>query len=45
LQPDAEESLRRTLLPLATIATPNLDETAVLVGHAVKGLEAMQVIR
>jgi hydroxymethylpyrimidine/phosphomethylpyrimidine kinase len=42
LQPDAEESLRVTLLPLATIATPNLDETAVLVGHAVKGLEAMQ---
>ena len=42
LQPDAEESLRVTLLPLATIVTPNLDETAVLVGHAVKGLEAMQ---
>lgn len=42
LQPDAEESLRTTLLPLATIVTPNLDETAVLVGHAVKGLEAMQ---
>jgi hydroxymethylpyrimidine/phosphomethylpyrimidine kinase len=42
LQPDAEESLRLTLLPLAAIVTPNLDETAVLVGHAVKGLEAMQ---
>ncbi len=42
LQPDAEESLRTTLLPLATIVTPNLDETAVLVGHAVKGLDAMQ---
>lgn len=42
LQPDAEESLRTTLLPLATVVTPNLDETAVLVGHAVKDLDAMQ---
>lgn len=42
LQPDAEESLQTTLLPLATIVTPNLDETAVLVGYAVKGIEAMQ---
>jgi hydroxymethylpyrimidine/phosphomethylpyrimidine kinase len=42
LQPDAEERLRLTLLPLAAIVTPNLDETAVLVGHAVKGLDAMQ---
>jgi hydroxymethylpyrimidine/phosphomethylpyrimidine kinase len=42
LQPEAEASLRLTLLPLATIVTPNLDETAVLVGHAVKGLDAMQ---
>lgn len=42
LQPDAEESLRTDLLPLATIVTPNLDETAVLVGHTVKGLDAMQ---
>ncbi len=42
LQSDAEESLRTTLLPLAAIVTPNLDETAVLVGYAVKGLDAMQ---
>jgi hydroxymethylpyrimidine/phosphomethylpyrimidine kinase len=42
LQPEAEASLRDTLLPLATVVTPNLDETAVLLGHAVKGLEAMQ---
>lgn len=42
LQPDAEQSLRTTLLPLAAVVTPNLDETAVLVGHAVKGLDAMQ---
>ena len=42
LQPDAEESLRTALLPLATIVTPNLDETAVLVGHGVQGLDAMQ---
>lgn len=42
LQPDAEASLRDTLIPLATVITPNLDETAVLIGHAVKGLDAMQ---
>ena len=32
LQPDAEQILARDLLPLATLATPNLDEAAVLAG-------------
>ncbi|MGQ4808918.1 Pyridoxine kinase [Candidatus Entotheonellaceae bacterium PAL068K] len=42
LQPEAEDSLRHDLIPLATVVTPNLDETAVLVGATVTGLEAMQ---
>ena len=42
LQPEAEASLQRDLMPLATVVTPNLDETAVLVGHEVASLEAMQ---
>ena len=42
LQPEAEASLRQTLLPLATVVTPNLDEAAVLVGYPVTSLEAMQ---
>ncbi len=42
LQPEAEASLQRDLMPLATVVTPNLDETAVLVGHQVASLEAMQ---
>ncbi len=42
LQPEAEASLQRDLMPLATVVTPNLDETAVLVGHQVTSLEAMQ---
>ena len=42
LQPEAEASLQRDLMPLATVVTPNLDETAVLVGHEIASLEAMQ---
>jgi hydroxymethylpyrimidine/phosphomethylpyrimidine kinase len=42
LQPEAEESLRRDLIPLATVVTPNLEETAVLVGHKVATLEEMR---
>jgi hydroxymethylpyrimidine/phosphomethylpyrimidine kinase len=42
LQPEAEASLRDDLIPLATVVTPNLDETAVLVGQKVATLEAMQ---
>jgi hydroxymethylpyrimidine/phosphomethylpyrimidine kinase len=42
LQPEAEDSLRQDLIPLATVVTPNLDETAVLVGRKVATLEEMQ---
>lgn len=42
LQPEAEVSLQRDLIPLATVVTPNLDETSVLVGYQVSSLEAMQ---
>jgi hydroxymethylpyrimidine/phosphomethylpyrimidine kinase len=42
LQPEAEVSLQRDLIPLATVVTPNLDEVAVLVGYQVSSLEAMQ---
>ena len=35
----AEESLRREIIPLATIVTPNLAETEVLVGRKVASLE------
>jgi hydroxymethylpyrimidine/phosphomethylpyrimidine kinase len=42
LQPEAEESLQHDLIPLATVVTPNLAETAVLVGRKVLSLEEMQ---
>jgi hydroxymethylpyrimidine/phosphomethylpyrimidine kinase len=42
LQPEAEESLRLELMPLATVVTPNLAEAAVLVGRKVLSLEDMQ---
>lgn len=42
LQPEAEASLRRDLMPLATVVTPNLDETAVLIGRKVTSLDDMR---
>jgi hydroxymethylpyrimidine/phosphomethylpyrimidine kinase len=42
LQPDAEQSLRQDLIPLATVVTPNLEETAVLVGRKIASLAEMQ---
>ena len=42
LQREAEESLRQNILPLATVVTPNLAETEVLVGRKVASLEDMQ---
>lgn len=41
LAPDAVEALRRLLLPLATVVTPNLAEAAALAGIAVEGEEQM----
>jgi hydroxymethylpyrimidine/phosphomethylpyrimidine kinase len=42
LQPEAEQSLRQDLIPLATVVTPNLAETAVLVGRKIASLAEMQ---
>jgi hydroxymethylpyrimidine/phosphomethylpyrimidine kinase len=42
LQREAEESMRRVMLPLATVVTPNLAETEVLVGRKVASLDEMQ---
>jgi hydroxymethylpyrimidine/phosphomethylpyrimidine kinase len=42
LQREAEESKRRAMLPLATVVTPNLAETEVLVGRKVASLDEMR---
>lgn len=41
LEPDAIARLKAKLLPLATVATPNLPEAAELVGFPVETVEAM----
>ncbi|HSG07154.1 MAG TPA: bifunctional hydroxymethylpyrimidine kinase/phosphomethylpyrimidine kinase [Longimicrobiales bacterium] len=43
LHPDAEVSLARSLLPLATLVTPNLHEAAILTGREVRSLADMAV--
>jgi len=42
LTPDAIDAIRRELLPLADLVTPNLDEAAILVGEAVRDVAAME---
>lgn len=42
LREDAVDALRTELLPLATVATPNLPEAAVLIGREVSSLEGMR---
>jgi hydroxymethylpyrimidine/phosphomethylpyrimidine kinase len=42
LSRDGAVALRRTLLPLSDIVTPNLDEAAALTGDAVSDLTAME---
>ena len=42
LQREAEENMRRVMLPLATVVTPNLAETEVLVGRKVASLDEMR---
>ena len=39
---EAEDVLRDSLLPLATIVTPNLDEAAILTGRAVHDVPSME---
>ncbi len=42
LEAEAEEAVRRLLLPLAAIVTPNLDEAEILLGHPVRDVAAME---
>lgn len=42
LQEDAVEALRRRLLPMATLITPNLPETEVLLGRPVQTAQEMR---
>ena len=42
LERDAIDTIRAELLPLADVVTPNLDETAILVGEPVRSPEAME---
>lgn len=39
---DAIEEIKKTLLPLVTLATPNLDETTVLTGKKIQNIHDMQ---
>ena len=42
LEPSAVAAVRSELVPLADLVTPNLDETAILVGSAVRDVEGMR---
>jgi hydroxymethylpyrimidine/phosphomethylpyrimidine kinase len=42
LESDAVEAIVSELFPLATLVTPNLDEAALLVGGAVRDVDAME---
>lgn len=42
LEPAAVALYRERLFPLATLVTPNLDETAVLLGRAITSIDAMR---
>ncbi|MDH3291150.1 MAG: bifunctional hydroxymethylpyrimidine kinase/phosphomethylpyrimidine kinase [Gemmatimonadota bacterium] len=42
LAADAEQSVGRQLVPLATLVTPNLDEARILVGRDVDTVDAME---
>ena len=42
LKPSAMKALREQLLPLATLITPNLDETEILTGHTIASVEDMR---
>jgi len=42
LDQDAETEVRNRLLPLSTVVTPNLEETAALVNSPIRGADAME---
>lgn len=42
LEPDAVETYRHDLLPLATVITPNIPEAEALLDHAILGLDEME---
>ena len=42
LTPEAEDVVRESLLPLAALVTPNLDEAAILTGRAVHDEPSME---
>ncbi|MGQ0570050.1 MAG: bifunctional hydroxymethylpyrimidine kinase/phosphomethylpyrimidine kinase [Armatimonadota bacterium] len=42
LQPEATDALRRVLLPVALVVTPNLHEASALVGRPVRTLDEMR---
>lgn len=42
LAPDAVDTLRSTLLPLAEVITPNLPEAEVLTGHTIETIDEMK---
>jgi hydroxymethylpyrimidine/phosphomethylpyrimidine kinase len=42
LEPAAVDAVRVRLLPLAALITPNVDEAAILVGHAVRDASEME---
>jgi hydroxymethylpyrimidine/phosphomethylpyrimidine kinase len=42
LQPEAKKALIETLLPMATIITPNLPEAKVIVGYTIDTIESMK---
>lgn len=42
LDPPAVETLKRRLLPLATVITPNLDEAGSLLGRTIRNLDDMK---
>lgn len=42
LKSSAIRMLKKELVPLATLVTPNLDETAILAGHAPRSIEEMR---
>ena len=42
LAADAEQAIRKRLLPLATLVTPNLDEAAILAGFEISDVEGMR---